>query len=147
MPHFIKQGSGSIINISSCLTSKPTSGLLYYSATKGAVDLLTRGLAAEYSSRGIRVNGISPSLGNTALVSEFVGEEFTKDMAKAHAIEAPVQRMVTPKDIAKGCLYFATPYFNDFQTYVFLNTWIATICSYLFCSGGMLRVDGGRYVS
>lgn len=127
MPHFIKQGSGSIINISSCLTSKPTSGLLYYSATKGAVDLLTRGLAAEYSSRGIRVNGISPSLGDTALVSEFVGEEFTKDMAKAHAIEAPVQRMVTPKDIAKGCLYFATPYFNDFQT------------------GGMLRVDGGRY--
>ncbi|KAJ3545828.1 hypothetical protein NM208_g2312 [Fusarium decemcellulare] len=127
LPYFLKQGSGSIINISSCVTSKPTSGLLYYNATKGAVDLLTRGLAAEFSHRGIRVNGISPSLGNTALVSEFVGEEFTKDMAKVQATEAPVQRMVTPKDIAKGCLYYASPFFNDFQT------------------GGMLRVDGGQY--
>jgi 3-oxoacyl-[acyl-carrier protein] reductase len=116
MPHFLKQGSGSIINISSCVTSKPTTGLLYYNATKGAVDLLTRGLAAEYSSKGIRVNGISPSLGNTALVSEFVGVEFTKEMAERQATEAPIQRMVTPKDIAKGCLFYATPYFNEFQT-------------------------------
>lgn len=116
LPHFLKQGSGSIINISSCVTSKPTSGLLYYNATKGAVDLLTRGLAAEYSSRGIRVNGISPSLGQTALVSEFVGEHFTSDMAKKQAKEMPVGRMVTPRDIAKGCLYYATPFFNDFQT-------------------------------
>ncbi|CAG9948538.1 unnamed protein product [Clonostachys rosea f. rosea IK726] len=127
MPHFLKQGSGSIINISSCVTSKPTTGLLYYNATKGAVDLLTRGLAAEYSSKGIRVNGISPSLGNTALVSEFVGVEFTKEMAERQATEAPIQRMVTPKDIAKGCLFYATPYFNEFQT------------------GGLLRVDGGQY--
>lgn len=118
LPLFLKQGHGSIVNISSCVTSKPTSGLLYYNATKGAVDLLTRGLAAEYSNRGIRVNGISPSLGNTALVSDFVGEEFTSGMAKVQATEAPVQRMVTPLDIAKGCLYFASPYFNDFQTYV-----------------------------
>jgi 3-oxoacyl-[acyl-carrier protein] reductase len=118
LPHFLKQGSGSIINICSCITSKPTVGLLYYSATKGAVDLLTRGLAAEYSSRGIRVNGISPSLGNTSLVSAFVGEEFTHDMARAQDKEAPLQRMVTPKDIAKACLYYASPFFNDFQTYV-----------------------------
>ncbi|KAB8264714.1 oxidoreductase [Aspergillus pseudonomiae] len=110
LPHFLKQSRGSIVNISSCVTSKPTSGLLYYNATKGAVDLLIRGLAAEYSNRGIRVNGISPSLGNTALVSEFVGEEFSADMAKVQATEAPVQRMVTPLDIAKGCLYLASPY-------------------------------------
>lgn len=118
LPLFLKQGHGSIVNISSCVTSKPTSGLLYYNATKGAVDLLTRGLAAEYSNRGIRVNGISPSLGNTALVSEFVGEEFNTEMAKVQATQAPVQRMVTPLDIAKGCLYLASPHFNDFQTYV-----------------------------
>ncbi|KAL7756834.1 hypothetical protein ACKLNR_013827 [Fusarium oxysporum f. sp. zingiberi] len=116
VPHFLKQGSGSIINISSCVTSKPTPGLLYYNATKGAVDLLTRGLAAEYSSRGIRVNGISPSLGNTALVSEFVGGEFTSDLLSQHNKEPPIERMVTPKDIAKGCLYYASPFFNDFQT-------------------------------
>ncbi|KAL2835658.1 4-formylbenzenesulfonate dehydrogenase TsaC1/TsaC2 [Aspergillus pseudoustus] len=127
LPHFLKQGHGSIINISSCITCVPTKGLLYYTATKGAVDLLTRGLAAEYSHRGIRVNGVSPSLGNTPLVSNFVGEEFTGEMAKAHATQAPVGRMVTPRDIAKGCLYFASPFFNDFQT------------------GILLRVDGGQY--
>ncbi|KAF9893001.1 hypothetical protein FE257_012412 [Aspergillus nanangensis] len=127
LPHFLKQGHGNIINISSCITCKPTSGLLYYGATKAAVDMLTRGLAAEYSSRGIRVNGISPSLGNTALVSQFVGEEFSGEMAKEQATQAPLQRMVTPLDIAKGCLYFASPYFNDFQT------------------GITLRVDGGQY--
>ena len=149
LPHFLKQGRGSIVNISSCVTSKPTSGLLYYNATKGAVDLLTRGLAAEYSNRGIRVNGISPSLGNTALVSEFVGEEFSADMAKVQATEAPVQRMVTPLDIAKGCLYLASPYFNDFQTYAFTQCsqtrWYYRWLTRDF-RGIVLRVDGGQYV-
>lgn len=149
LPHFLAQGHGSIVNISSCVTSKPTSGLLYYNATKGAVDLLTRGLAAEYSHRGIRVNGISPSLGNTALVSEFVGEEFSSEMAKVQATEAPVQRMVTPLDIAKGCLYLASPHFNDFQTYVPIMPKCdlhKIYCLHVTYSGIMLRVDGGQYV-
>ena len=123
VPHFLAQKSGNIINISSCVTSKPVEGLLYYNATKGAVDLLTRGLANEYSSRGIRVNGLSPSMGNTGLAADFVGQEFTADVAKSKATEALLNRLCTPMDIAKACLYFATPYFNDFQTYVssFLN--------------------------
>jgi hypothetical protein len=146
IPHMIKQGSGSIINIGSCITSKPTVGLLYYSATKGAVDLITRGLAAEYSSQGIRINGISPSLGQTALVSAFVGEDFTSDMAKDQAKEMPLQRMVTPRDIAKGCLYYAAPFFNDFQTYVHSVAKEIQLLIRLL-SGGILRVDGGQYVS
>lgn len=89
---------------------------MYYNATKGAVDLLTRSIAKEYSPHGLRVNGISPSLGATGLVSDFVGAEFTPDMARAKASESPVQRMVTPRDIAKACLYYASPYFNEYQT-------------------------------
>jgi 3-oxoacyl-[acyl-carrier protein] reductase len=116
IPLFLKQGSGNIINVSSCVTSKPVDGLLYYSATKGAVDIITRGLANEYSSRGIRVNGVSPSLGATSLAADFVGEDFTADIAKAKATETPLNRLCTPLDIAKACLYFATPWFNDFQT-------------------------------
>ena len=49
-------------------------------------------------------------------------------VARAKAAESPVQRMVTPKDIARACLFYASPFFNDYQT------------------GGMLRVDGGEYV-
>lgn len=119
VPLFLAQKSGNIINVSSCVTSKPVSGLLYYNATKGAVDLITRGLATEYSSRGIRVNGVSPSMGNTGLAADFVGQEFTPDVAKLKATEALLNRLCTPTDIAKACLYFATPYFNDFQTYAF----------------------------
>lgn len=116
IPQMIKQKSGSIINISSCITCKPTVGLLYYAATKGAVDIITRGLAAEYSHHGIRVNAVCPSLGQTAMVADFVGESFTEDMAKSQAKEMPVGRMVTPRDIAKGCLFYATPFFHEFQT-------------------------------
>lgn len=82
------------------------------------MDYVTRGLAAEYSSKGIRVNGISPSLGDTALIGEFLGSAPTAEMKKFRSSEAPLNRLCTPLDIAKAALYFASPYFNDFQTYV-----------------------------
>lgn len=116
MPEFLAQGSGSMINVSSCVTSKPVDGLLYYNASKGAVDLLTRGLASEYSSRGIRVNGVSPSQGDTKLAADFVGEDFTNDVKARKARETPMNRLCTAQDIARACLYFASPYFNSFHT-------------------------------
>ncbi|KAM0554880.1 hypothetical protein ACHAPJ_006615 [Fusarium lateritium] len=128
MPHFLKQGSGSIINIGSCVVMNPSVGLAYYNATKGAVDMLTRSLAAEFSPKGVRVNGILPSLGNTALVQEFLGKDLTGDIVQDKSRASKLGRMVTPRDIAKGCLFFASPFFNEFQT------------------GGLLRVDGGEYV-
>lgn len=116
MPEFLAQGGGSMINISSCVTSKPVSGLLYYCASNGAVDLLTRGLAMEYSSRGIRINGVSPSQGDTGLAAEFVGKAFTDAVKGRKALEAPMNRLCTADDIARACLYFAAPYFNAFHT-------------------------------
>jgi 3-oxoacyl-[acyl-carrier protein] reductase len=116
MPEFLAQGSGNIVNISSCITCKPTNGLLWYTATKGAVDSITRGLAREYSPRGIRVNAVSPSIGSTALTADFVGQDFTDDVMNFNAAETPLKRLCTPLDIAKAALYFATPYFNSFQT-------------------------------
>lgn len=118
MPEFVSQGSGTMINISSSLTSKPVNGLLYYVATKGAVDMLTRGLAAEYASRGVRVNGVCPSMGNTALASDFVGQEFNTDVQGVKASQIPLGRLCTPLDVAKACLYLSSPFYNDFQTSV-----------------------------
>lgn len=126
MPHFLAQGSGNIINIGSCIVARPGPGLLWYGATKGAVDMVTRCLAAEYSSQGVRVNGISPSMGDTALIADFLGKDATDQIRHAKSAESPLNRLCEPMDIAKAALYFATPYFNDFQTYVPLHpcSWV-----------------------
>lgn len=116
VPYFLKRGSGNIVNIGSCITEKPTAGLTWYGATKGAVDMITRHLAAEYSPKGIRVNGISPSIGETALLREFIAQEPDVHNKASLAASASLNRLCTPLDVAKGALYFATPYFNDFQT-------------------------------
>jgi 3-oxoacyl-[acyl-carrier protein] reductase len=116
LPHFLSQGSGNVVNIASCITCKPTNGLMWYSATKAAVEVITRSLAREYSSKGIRVNAVSPSISETPLMREFIGEEPTAEALSVAAMEVPVGRLCTPLDIAKGALYFASSYFNDFQT-------------------------------
>lgn len=115
MPHFLEKKSGNIINISSCITENPTTGLTWYGASKGAVDMITRHLAAEYSPLGIRVNGISPSIGNTALFNDFVAND-APDEKVFQSLYPPLGRLCSPLDIAKGALYFACDYFNDFQT-------------------------------
>lgn len=117
IPHFLSQGNGgNIINIGSCITENPTVGLTWYGASKGAVDMITRHLAAEYSPKGIRVNGVSPSISETPLMREFIGKEPDDESRRSLAAHVPLQRLCTPMDIAKAALYFATPYFNDFQT-------------------------------
>jgi 3-oxoacyl-[acyl-carrier protein] reductase len=128
LPHFLERGSGNIINIGSCITERPTPGLTWYGATKGAVDMVTRHLANEYSPKGIRVNGISPSISETPLMRDFLGKEPDSESRASLTAHVPLNRLCTPLDIAKAALYFATPYFNDFQT------------------GIVLRVDGGHYV-
>ena len=116
LPHFLSKGSGAIINIGSCITCKPTNGLMWYTATKAAVEGITRSVAREYSHRGIRCNAVMPSLSDTPLMRSFIGEEPTTEGRSAAASECPVGRLCTPLDIAKAALYFATDYFNDFQT-------------------------------
>lgn len=115
MPYFLQKRSGNIVNISSCITEDPTSGLTWYGASKGAVDMVTRHLAAEYSPQGIRVNSVSPSIGNTALFNEFVAND-SPDEKLFSSLYPPLGRLCTPMDIAKACLYFASDYFNDFHT-------------------------------
>lgn len=60
IPHMLRQGGGSIVNISSVngLVSEPF--LAVYSASKGAVVMLTRGIALDYAKQGIRCNAICP---------------------------------------------------------------------------------------
>ena len=66
-PSMIERGGGSIINISSIASLRGPLGRVAYAGTKGAVDAITRALAADWGAHGIRVNGICPGLIATAI--------------------------------------------------------------------------------
>jgi len=99
-------GSGSIINLSSvaALTPPPTGSL--YSATKGAVDVITRSLAQELGPRKIRVNSLAPGLVETegTRASGNAEGEF-----KTYAVSrTPLGRVGLPEDIAKVAVFLAS---------------------------------------
>ncbi|WP_410013295.1 SDR family NAD(P)-dependent oxidoreductase [Sodalis sp. C49] len=101
--HFGKSG-GSIINISSILSTDPYLASSVYSATKGAVDTLTLALARELGPRGIRVNAILPGHTNTpATKGHFAGELGEKLIAGT-----PLGRFGEPEDIAPVAVFLAS---------------------------------------
>ncbi|PSK48622.1 Carbonyl reductase family member 4 [Elsinoe australis] len=99
---------GSVINISSTGSIRPRPGLVWYNASKGAVTNATKGLAAEFGPRGIRVNAICPLLSATALFSQFVGVEDTEENRKKFWESIPLQRLTEPVDIANAAVYLAS---------------------------------------
>ncbi|MEB0204677.1 SDR family oxidoreductase [Pseudomonas sp. CCC3.1] len=94
---------GSIINISSILSTDPYLASSVYSATKGAVDTLTFALARELGARGIRVNSILPGHTNTpGTQGNFAGEFGEKLVAGT-----PLGRFGEPEDIAALAVFLA----------------------------------------
>jgi 3-oxoacyl-[acyl-carrier protein] reductase len=89
---------------------------MWYGATKAAVDMITRHLATEFSPKGIRSNAVLPSISETPLMKEFMGQAPTAENKASLASDVPLSRLCTPLDIAKAVLYFASDYFNDYQT-------------------------------
>lgn len=101
--HFGARG-GSIVNISSILSTHPSPGASVYSATKGAVDTMTYALARELGARGIRVNAIMPGYTNTpATAGKFAGELGNRALA-----ETPLGRFGEPADIAPTAVFLAS---------------------------------------
>jgi 3-oxoacyl-[acyl-carrier protein] reductase len=98
------ESGGRIINVSSTVTRlmMPTYGT--YSATKSAVEQLTRVFAKEIGSRGITVNSVSPGPTNTQLFTEGKSEETIKRLASMAALE----RIGEPEDIARVVLFLAS---------------------------------------
>jgi len=101
--HFGESG-GSIINISSILSTDPYLASSAYAATKGAVDTITLALARELGPRGIRVNSILPGHTNTpATDGNFVGAIGEKALAGT-----PLGRFGEPEDIAPVAVFLAS---------------------------------------
>ncbi len=103
--HFGAEG-GSIINISSVVSTAAIAGSVIYSATKGAVDAVTRVLAAELGPRGIRVNTLAPGMVETegTHTAGFIGSDFQKGLET----QTPLGRIGQPDDIARIAVFLAS---------------------------------------
>jgi len=125
IPHMLKQGKGCIINNSSVLGLKAVPGVAAYNATKGAVTQLTRSMALEYSSKGIRVNAICPGTIVTPMV-EGLFEQIGDRKAAEELFKSfhPIGRLGRPEEIAHAVLFLCDDNVE-------------------FMTGTMLSVDGG----
>ncbi len=103
--HFSPTG-GSIVNISSLASTLAPANASVYSATKGAVDTLTKSLAKELGPRKIRVNAINPGMVETEGVhaAGFIDSDFQK----RQEAETPLGRIGQPDDIAPAAVFFAS---------------------------------------
>jgi len=95
---------GSIVNISSVVTSAAPPNSTVYAATKGAVDVITRVLANELGPRRIRVNAVSPGMVATEGAAGFVESEFRKEIEAV----TPLRRIGMPNDIAPAVAFLAS---------------------------------------
>ena len=99
----IKNAAGSIVNISSVNSVRGHSGVAVYSATKAALDGLTRSLARELGPRNIRVNSVAPGY----FESDMVGE--LDDAARARITRrTPLGRLADQKEIAEAVYFLAS---------------------------------------
>ena len=127
VPHWRAEGGGVMINIGSTAGIRPRPGLTWYNSSKGAVNLMSRSLAAELAPDNIRVNCIAPVMGATALLEQFMGVPDTPENRAKFVATIPLGRMSTPRDIANAALYLASAEAD-------------------FITGVVLEVDGGRTI-
>jgi 3-oxoacyl-[acyl-carrier protein] reductase len=99
----IFNGGGSVINVSSIGSLTPGPNAAVYSATKGAVDVITRSLALELGPRQIRVNSLSPGF------TETEGVQAMKDTIRETLVSrTPLGRAGLPEDVAKVAVFLAS---------------------------------------
>ncbi|SDE28538.1 3-oxoacyl-[acyl-carrier-protein] reductase [Pricia antarctica] len=116
---FLKQRSGSIINMSSVVGVKGNAGQTNYAASKAGMIGFTKSVALELGSRNIRCNAIAPGFIETEMTDK-LDEKTVQGWREA----IPLKRGGSPEDIANACLFFA----SDLSLYV---------------TGQVLNVDGG----
>jgi 3-oxoacyl-[acyl-carrier protein] reductase len=98
---------GSIVNISSVVATSVAPNASVYSATKAAVDSVTRTLAAELGPRKIRVNAVNPGMIETeGTHAQGITES---DFRKGVEAQTPLGRIGQPQDIAPAVVFLASP--------------------------------------
>lgn len=105
IPHMQKQGTGSIVNISSVLGVMGHPDAHAYTAAKGAMVNLTRSLCAAYALDGVRANCVCPGFIDTPMIESHI--QMFEDEAMADRYCA-MRRAGTSEEIAYGCIYLAS---------------------------------------
>jgi gluconate 5-dehydrogenase len=119
--HMIGRGAGKIVNICSVQTALARPGIAPYTASKGAVANLTKGMAADWAKHGIQVNGLAPGYFKTELTSALVADEaFTAWLSQ----RTPAGRWGDVEELVGACVFLAAPASS-------------------FVNGHILFVDGG----
>ncbi|SAL41235.1 Short-chain dehydrogenase/reductase SDR [Caballeronia sordidicola] len=119
------QGSGSIVNISSTMGVRGAAGASIYTASKHAVEGLTRSAALEAAAFGVRVNAVAPGPVDTAMLDRLTANAERK---AAFLAGVPLKRAGTPDEMADAIRFVASDKAS-------------------FMTGEVLRVNGGRTAS
>jgi NAD(P)-dependent dehydrogenase (short-subunit alcohol dehydrogenase family) len=123
--HMLERESGSIINIASLSTFVALFEVAAYSASKAAVGSLTKSLAIEWASRGVRVNAIAPGVFRTALNHKLLDET---DRGREFLLRTPMRRFGNVEELAGAAIFLA----SDAASFV---------------TGEIIAVDGGFLAS
>ena len=118
-PVMMRQRSGSIINMSSVVGVHGNAGQCNYAASKAGIIGLTKSIAAELGSRGVRANVVAPGFINTDMTGKL-----SEDLRAEWAKQIPLRRAGEGDDVAGAALFLA----SDLSAYV---------------PGQVLNVDGG----
>ncbi len=116
---FLKQKSGSIINMTSVVGVMGNAGQANYAASKAGMIGFTKSVAKELGSRNIRCNAVAPGFIETEMTAEL-----DEDTLRSWRDAIPLKRGGTPEDVANLCVFLA----SDMSTYI---------------TGQTLHVDGG----
>jgi 3-oxoacyl-[acyl-carrier protein] reductase len=128
VPVMKRQKSGVILVTASTAAIRPRHGLQAYVASKGAVIAMTKGVAMELASHGIRVVSIAPVATDTPMLPAFMGKAQAGAAGREAFIKTvPLGRLNTPEDIARAALFLA----SDDAAMV---------------TGTVFEVDGGRCI-
>lgn len=125
IPAMLKDGGGTIVNVSSIASLVGIPLCSVYSASKGALDAMSRCIAVDYARQGIRCNVVHPGLIDTPMAASLLSNPDRTAEVLSHY---PLRRPGKPEEVAKMVLYLAS---DD-------AAWV---------TGGSFTIDGGMTVS
>ncbi|MDM9628605.1 SDR family oxidoreductase [Rhizobium sp. S152] len=118
----VEQTSGTIVNVASIVSTVAMKDTAVYAASKGAIAQLTKVIAVEYGSKGIRANAVAPGVVETDILEDIVAD--SRATLASYGDVHPVGRVAQPVDIAEIIAFLSAP-------------------ASAFMTGALVMADGG----